>query len=196
MKAAMGGLAFGQADVWFYTAGAVSAVVFAASHALGAQQDWPLAAAAAPAALAAAAYVAYLAMNALSGSRVGPDRSGEYRRTLVLAGACLVAAVAARAWAARAGMTHLEFGGALAVAAGLGFVAAGALNPAPHRHPRSTLWAVGFPLVAAGLAAPFCTETQALTLLGVLGAAIFALSAWALHVELRRQASEFSRGTD
>jgi hypothetical protein len=187
VKSAMSGLVFGPSDVWFYVAGAVAAGVFATCHALGAQSGWPLVAAMLPVVLVAVAYFGHMARHSGLVTRVGGDRGQEYRRTLILIPATLIVSVAARKWATMAGMTHLQFGGALAVVAGLGLLAASFFNPAPRKYPRSTFWAVGAPLVAGGLVFPFCTETQAITAVSVMGAAMCGLFAAALAFELRRR---------
>lgn len=183
VKSAMSGLVYGPSDVWFY----VAAGVFAACHALGAQAGWPLAAAMLPVVLVAAAYLGHMALNCSGRAQVSGDRSQEYRRALFLVPATLIVAVAARKWATTAGMNHPQFGGALAVVAGLGLLAASFFNPAQRKYPRSTFWAVGAPLVGGGLVFPFCTETQAITAVSVMGAVICALFAAALAFELRRQ---------
>jgi hypothetical protein len=187
VKAAMGGLPYGPADVGFYVAGAIFAGIFAVSHAFGAQEGWPLAAALLPVSLVALAYAGHMALISGGRAQASGDRRQEYRRTLVLVPVTLIVAVAFRKWAEMAGMNHLQFGGALALVAGLGLLAASFFNPAPRRYPRSTMWAVGVPLVAGGLVFPFCTDTQAITAVGAMGAAICALFAAALAFELRRQ---------
>jgi hypothetical protein len=187
VKLAMGGLAYGPTDVRFFLAGAAAAGVFALSHFLGAQSGWPLALAALPVAAVATAYVCCLAASSVGKTSTTAENRREHRLSLVLSVVAAAAAIGAKRWAALAGMSHLQFGGALAVIAGAVFLIIGALNPAPHRHPRTMWWALGVPLIAAGLAVPFVTATQAITIVGALGAAIFALCAAALHVELRRQ---------
>lgn len=197
MNAAMGKeLPFGSADVRFYVAMAVASGVFAVSHALGAHYGWPLFLSALPVVLAFMAYLGYLAVKSRRRSPVDVTRRREYRKTLLILVPVALAALAARHWAARAGMSHLQFGGAMLVTTGCVFAIIAMTSPRPARYPRSYWLAAGLPLIAGGLWSPFCARTQALFAAGCVAVALFGLLATVMHYHLRRQDERVSDAPD
>ncbi|MHC4092512.1 MAG: hypothetical protein ACYSVY_19945 [Planctomycetota bacterium] len=196
MNAAMGGLPFGSADVRAYVALAVASGVFAVSHALGADRGWPLFLSGLPVILAFMAYLGYLAVRSRRRSPVDITRRKEYRKTLLILLPVALAALAGRYWAARAGMSHLQFGGAILVVTGCVFAIIAMTSPWPARYPRSYWLAAGLPLIASGLWVPFCTRTQALSAAGCMAVALFGLLAIVMHYHLRRQDERVSNAAD
>lgn len=197
MNAAVGkGLPFGPADVCLYVAIAAASGVFAVSHALGAHRGWPLFLSGLPVMLAVLAYLGHLAVKCRRRSPVDVTRRKEYRKTLLILPPVVLAALAGRHWAAHAGMSHLQFGGAILVVTGCVFAIIAMTSPWPARYPRSYWLAAGLPLIAGGLCAPFCTHTQALSVAGFMAVALFGLPAIAMHYHLRRQDERASNAAD
>jgi len=197
MEAAIGKrLPFGSADVGFYVALAVGSGVFAVSHALGANRGWLLFLSALPVMLAFAAYVGYLAVRSRGRSPADATRRKEYRNTLLVLFGVMLAALAGKYWADRAGMSPLQFGGVLLVVTGSVFLIVAMAGPRPARCPRSYWLAGGVPLIAAGLWIPFCTHAQALSVAGCMGVALFGPLAIVMHCHLRRQDRRVSHAAD
>jgi len=188
MQAAIGGPAFGAADVRFFAALSATAGIFAVCHALGAASGWPLWLSGAPAILACAAYMGYIALRSRPNADVNWTRRHEYRTTLVILLPVVAMALAMRHWSVRAGIAHLQFGGVLLVSVGIGVCVMGITNVRPARYPRAYLLAAGLPMVAAGLLCPFCTRTQGTILVSGLAAVMFGLEAIVVHYHLREQA--------
>jgi len=197
MNAALGKeLPFGAADVRFYVVTAVASGLFAVSHVLGVHGGWPLFLSGLPTLLAFTAYVGYVAAKSRRASTVDITRRKEYRKTLLILLPVIVASLGGRYWAARAGMSHLQFGGATLVVVGCGFAIIGLTGPRPARYPRS-YWLTGaLPLIAGGVWIPFCAFRQALSAAGWMAAALLGLLAIVLHYDLRRRDERVSDGAD
>jgi hypothetical protein len=197
INAAMGReLPFGTGDVRFYTALAATSGLFAISHTLGAQHGWQLLFAGLPVMLTFMAYLAYLARNSHHRASVELTRRKEYRKTLQILLPIVLAALVGRFWAARAGMSHLQFGGAILVVTGIIFATIGAYGPRPARYPRSYWFACAMPLIVCGLWIPFCTHSQALFAVSCMGAALFGTVGAVMQYHVRRQSARTSDGAD
>ena len=195
MTAAMGrGLPFGATDVRFHAALAGASGVFAASHALGAQRGGSLLLAGLPAVLIFVAYLGYMAVK--QRSLVNVTRRKDYRTTLLVLAPVAAAAAIGRYWAASAGMSHLQFGGALLVVMGCSLIIIAITSPRPAGHPRSYWLGAGAPLIAAGAWLPFCTRAQGVFAIGCMSTAAFGLLAGIMHYHVRRQDQGASHATD
>ena len=195
MNAAMGtALPFGAADVRFHVALAGARGVFAAGHALGAQRGASLLLAGLPAILILLAYLGYIAVR--QRSLVNVARRKDYRTTLLILAPVVAAAVLGVYWAASAGMSHLQFFGALFAGMGCSSIIIAITGPWPAGYPRSYWLGAGVPLIAAGVWLPFCTYTQSVFALGCTLTAVPGLMAGIMHYHLRRQDQGASHATD
>ncbi len=197
INAAMGnGLPFGSADVRFHVALAGASGVFSVGHAVGAHRGWPLLLAGLPAMLAFVAYLGFMAVKSQRRSALNVARRKDYRTTLLILAPVALAAAAGRYWAARAGMSHLQFGGAILVVGGFVFAMMAATSPRAGGYPRSYWLGAGVPLIAAGVWLPFCTRTQGLFAVGCMATAAFGLLAIVMSYHLRREDQRECDGTD
>lgn len=197
INAAMGKeLPFGAAEVRLHIAIAVAFVVFGVSHALGAHRGWPLFLSGLPLILAFTACMGYYAVKARRRSTVNVTRRKAYRTELLIALPVVLAALAGKHWAARAGLSHLQFGGVLLAVIGCVYLIVTIISPRPAKHPRSFFLVVGLPMIVTGLWIPFCTHTQAVVAGCCMGAAILGLTAIVMHYHLCRQDERLSDAAD
>ena len=187
MKAAMGGLVYGSADVMFFVALSVASGIFAVSQALGAQSGWPLRLSVLPVILVVVAYLGYLAAKSRLNSDVNVTRRKEYRMSLITLLPVVLVVLALRHWADRAGMSYLQFGGAIGVVMGCSLVMIGVSQLRPSKYPRSYWLASGFPMIAGGLVYPFCTRAQGTIAVSCMATLFFGLLAIVMYRHLRQQ---------
>jgi len=196
MKAAMGGPEFESADVHFLIALLIASGIFAVSHALGAHSGWPLWLSKLPATLVVIAYMGYIAVKSRWNSKVNLTQRNEYRMAFLTLLPVVLVTLAARHWAARAGISHLQFGGAIGVVMGLTIVMMGLTNMRPTRYPRSFNFAAGLPMIAGGLLYPFCSRTQGTIVISCMGVVVFGLVAMAMQHHLHREAERTTDAAD
>lgn len=195
MNAAMGGPVFGSADVRFLIALSIASGIFAVSHALGAHSGWPLWLSRLPAILVVIAYMGYIAVKSRWNSKVNMTRRNEYRTALLTLLPVVLVTLAARHWASRAGISQLQFGGAIGVVMGFTIVMMGLTNVRPTRYPRSLHFAAGLPTIAGGLLYPFCSRTHGTIVVSCMGVVVFGLVAMAMQHHLHREAERTSDAT-
>ena len=138
----------------------------------------------------------YIAVKSSWNSEVNLTRRNEYRMALVTLLPVVLVTLAARHWAARAGISHLQFGGAIGVVMGFTIVMMGLTNVRPTRYPRSFYFAAGLPTIAAGLLYPFCSRTHGTIVVSCMGAVVFGLLAIVTHWHLRQQSERTTDAAD
>lgn len=190
IRAAIGGPAFGATDVAFFAGLSIACGVFSAAYFSGAQAGWPFWVSAAPAVVVFVGYLGFLTANSRRGSGVEAARRREYHTSLLVLLPVVIAAPGLRYWADQAGMTRLQLGGVICIVVGCAVVLFAVSQGATTRYPRSYYLAGGSPLIVCGLLFPFCSQAQAMMLVGAMGAAIFGLLAIAMHLHLRGKAEE------
>ena len=184
VQKAMGGPAYGTMDVRFLAAESLAAVILAVCLALGADTGWRLFLSGLPLIVVSLVYLGYFAAKSRQDSDVSVVRRTEYRTSLLIIVPVALVAVVARQWAFQAGMTHLQFGGAICVVMGSVFVLMSAINLTHRRYPRSMWYCLGIPLFLCGLIVPFCTKTQAWIAISIMGAIATASIALLIHKDL------------
>ena len=196
MQQAMGGPAYGPMDARFLVAESLAAVSLAICLWLGADTGWPLLLSGMPLIVVTLAYLGYFVAKSLPDSDVSVVRRKEYRTSLLIVAPVALVALVARQWAFQAGMTYLQFGGAICVVMGSAFVLLSATNSTHNRYPRWMWCCLGIPLVLCGLIIPFCTKTQAWISVSIMGAAAAASIAVLIHKDLAQRTNETSNAAD
>ena len=181
---ALGGPTYSAGDVRFLAAISLAAAALAIGIALGADAGWRLGLAGLPLMMIVVAYTTYAAIRSRNGSNASAVQRKEYRTSLLVIVPAAVAAYAAKKWAIHAGMSQLQFAGALAMVTGALLVLLSATNSTHRRYPKALWYCLGVPLIVCGLILPACSLVQAWIAVATMGSVIAGALSWLYYRDL------------
>jgi hypothetical protein len=184
---ALGGPTYGPADVQFLAAISLAAAACAIGIALGADAGWRLGLAGLPLVVIGVAYATYSAIKSRNDSNATSIQRKEYRTSLLVIVPAAIAAYAAKEWAIHAGMSQLQFAGALAMVTGALLVVLSATNSTHRRYPTAMWYCVGVPLIVCGLILPACSLVQAWIAVATMGSVIAGALSWLYQRDLTQR---------
>ena len=196
MQEVIGDVGYGTIDARFFAGESFAAVILALCLALGADAGWPLFLSGLPLILVSVIHLGFVAAKSRDASDVSAAQRKDYRKSLLIIVPAALVALAARKWAFQAGMSYLQFGGAIGVVTGCAFVLMSATNSTHGRYPQWMWHCLGLPLIVCGLIVPFCTKTQAWITLSVTGAVVAALFAFLIHRDLVQEHNRTPHAAD